>query len=97
MPGDEEIAQRVHVLGRPVIVAVNKTDDKAARSRAVEFYKLGFEPVLEVSAEHGDGVYELLDEILGRLPDGQGAGRAGRRRDRGRDRRAARTSASRRS
>jgi GTP-binding protein len=30
---------------------------------------MGFEPALEVSSEHGDGVYELLDEILARLPD----------------------------
>ena len=28
VPGDQEIARRVHELGRPVIVAVNKTDDK---------------------------------------------------------------------
>ena len=38
MPGDEEIAQRLRALGRPVILAVNKTDDKRARSRALEFY-----------------------------------------------------------
>ena len=33
----------------------------------MEFSQLGFDPVFEVSAEHGHGVAELLDEIAGRL------------------------------
>ena len=60
--------RRLRALGRPVILAVNKTDDKQARSRAIEFFQLGFEPVVEIAAEHGDGVAELLDEIIARLP-----------------------------
>ena len=63
VPGDQEIARRVHGLGRPVILAVNKTDDKKAQARAVEFHALGFETMMEISAEHGDGVAELLDEV----------------------------------
>jgi GTP-binding protein len=70
VPGDERIAREVHALGRPVVLVVNKTDDKRAQSRAVEFHRLGLEPLLEVSAEHGDGVYELLDAVVGRLPAG---------------------------
>ncbi len=73
VPGDQEIAQRVHELGRPVIVAVNKTDDKRARARAMEFYDLGFDTMVEISAEHGDGVAELLDEVIKRLPLDGGA------------------------
>jgi GTP-binding protein len=72
VPGDERIAREIRVLGRPMVVAVNKTDDKGARSRAGEFHRLGLEPQLEVSAEHGDGVYELLDEVLEHLPAGSG-------------------------
>jgi GTP-binding protein len=68
VPGDEEIASRIRALGRPVVVAVNKTDDKRARSRVSEFYHLGFEPLFEVSAEHGDSVAELLDEVITHLP-----------------------------
>ena len=68
VPGDEEIARRLRAAGKPVILAVNKTDDRRARERAAEFYRLGFEPSIEVSAEHGEGVYELLDEIVHRLP-----------------------------
>ena len=55
-------------------MAVNKTDDKRARGRALEFYQLGFDPVVEIAAEHGDGVGDLLDEIDRALP---GASRPG--------------------
>ena len=66
VPGDEEIARRIRVLGVPVLLAVNKTDDHEARRRVGEFHRLGFEPVVEVSSEHGDGVAELLDEVVAR-------------------------------
>jgi GTP-binding protein len=68
VPGDEEIARALHGAGKPVIVAVNKTDDRRARGRALEFYQFGFEPVVEVAAEHGEGVGDLLDAVLDRLP-----------------------------
>ena len=65
--GDEQIAHELHQTGKPVILAVNKSDDKRARSSGVDFYGLGFDEVLEMSAEHGDGVAELLDEIVKEL------------------------------
>jgi GTPase len=67
VPGDERIAQELRQTNRPVIVAINKTDDKRSQASAMEFFQLGFDPVLEVSAEHGHGVAELLDEIVDRL------------------------------
>lgn len=68
VPGDEEIAGALRGVKVPVLVAVNKTDDKRARGRALEFYRLGLDPVVEIAAEHGDGVGDLLDEIVSRLP-----------------------------
>src|SRR5919107_5637082 len=68
LPGDLEIADRLRTADVPVLLAVNKTDDKRARGRAVEFYQLGFEPVVEIAAEHATGVGDLLDEIIARLP-----------------------------
>src|SRR5262245_37008462 len=65
--GDERIAGELRQTGRPVIVAINKTDDKRSRQSATDFYEFGFDPVVEISAEHGDGVAELLDEIVERL------------------------------
>ena len=46
LPGDLEIAEHLRTASVPVLLAVNKTDDKRARGRAVEFYQLGFEPVI---------------------------------------------------
>jgi GTP-binding protein len=68
VPADESIAAALRTSTAPVLLAVNKTDDKRARGRALEFYKLGFEPVVEIAAEHGDGTGDLLDEIVARLP-----------------------------
>ena len=80
--GDETIARELRETGLPVLLAINKTDDKRAQAGAMEFFQLGFEPVLEISAEHGTGVGDLLDEIVKRL-EGRGAlgarGRRGRR------------------
>ncbi len=65
---DEEIAKTLRSIGKPVILAVNKLEDRRARESAVEFYEFGFDPVVEVSAEHGLGVSDLLQEIYNRLP-----------------------------
>src|SRR5260221_5046551 len=62
--GDERIARELRETGKPVLLAVNKTDDKRAQRAAPEFYQLGFDPVFEISAEHGQGVAELMDEIV---------------------------------
>ena len=62
--GDETIAKELRQTGKRVLLAVNKTDDKRARSAVGEFYQLGIDPVFEISAEHGTGVAELLDGIV---------------------------------
>jgi GTP-binding protein len=67
VPGDSEIAAVVRAADKPAILAVNKTDDKRARAGVVEFYELGFDPVVEISAEHGEGVGDLLDAVVERL------------------------------
>ena len=68
VPGDEDIAAAVRAAGVPVLLAVNKTDDRRSESGALELYRLGFDPIIEISAEHGRGVGELLEEIVKRLP-----------------------------
>ena len=66
VPGDREIADVARESGKPALLVINKTDDRRARAGVVEFYELGFEPVFEVSAEHGEGVGDLLDVIVDR-------------------------------
>jgi GTP-binding protein len=67
VPGDEQIARELHQTGLPVVLAINKTDDKRARASLLDFYSLGFDGQFEISAEHGGGVAELLDEIAKHL------------------------------
>ncbi|HXG56856.1 MAG TPA: ribosome biogenesis GTPase Der [Vicinamibacterales bacterium] len=76
VPADEEIAHHLRGTKAPVLLVVNKTDDKRTRGRVLEFYELGFEPVMEIAAEHGDGVGDLLDEVVRRLPTGREAGKS---------------------
>jgi len=61
---DEQIAQTLRALDRPVMLAVNKVDDRRAQSGLLEFHGLGFDSVFEISAEHGTGVAELLDAVV---------------------------------
>jgi GTP-binding protein len=68
VPADQHIAEAVRASGRPALLAINKTDDRRARGGALDLYRLGFDPVLEISSEHGHNVGDLLDEIVKRLP-----------------------------
>src|SRR5712671_4420189 len=65
--GDQAIAEELRRTGLPLVLGVNKADDKRAQARLSEFYQLGIEPIMEISAEHGTGVAELLDEVGQRL------------------------------
>lgn len=67
-PGDDEIAKALREHGAPVILAINKLDDKRSKDGVLDFYRLGFEPVVEIAAEHGQGIGDLLDEVTRLLP-----------------------------
>jgi GTPase len=71
VPADQEIAAHLRATKAPVLLAVNKTDDKRARNQMLEFFAFGYEPVVEIAAEHGEGVGDLLDEVIARLPTGK--------------------------
>src|SRR4029077_951229 len=74
IPGDERIARELRETGIPIMLAINKTDDKRSQKSSMEFFQLGFDPVTEISAEHGTGVAELLDEIVKRVEARQAQG-----------------------
>jgi GTP-binding protein len=69
-PLDEELVSLLRATGKRVIVAANKADVQRLDSEAGEFYKFGFEAVVPLSAEHGDGVADLLDVVTGGLGEG---------------------------
>jgi GTP-binding protein len=63
-PLDEELARLLRSTGKPVIVAANKADATRLEADAGEFYQFGFSEVIPVSAEHGDGIGDLLDQLI---------------------------------
>ena len=73
---DSEALALVRETGCPLIMAVNKIDRPGQESEASEFYALGGDELFFISAAHGRGVEELLDQIVARLPDREGAAAA---------------------
>ena len=67
-PGDEELAEILRSSRRPVLVLANKLDDPRRDAEALEFHRLGFGDPIPVSALHGHGTGDLLDEVVARLP-----------------------------
>jgi GTPase len=67
-PGDEEIADLLRRSNRPVLVIANKLDDPGRTDQIHEFHRLGLGEPFPISALHGHGTGDLLDEILERLP-----------------------------
>jgi len=69
VPADEDVVRRVRRAGAPLVLAINKVDDPRAGAAAAEFERLAVSPALAIAAEHGLGVGDLLDAVVGRLPD----------------------------
>jgi GTP-binding protein len=67
-PADEEVAHILRRSDKPVLVAVNKAESAQAREAAWEFYALGLGEIFPISALHGTGVADLLDEVIRILP-----------------------------
>jgi GTP-binding protein len=65
---DETVWQQLREYSKPSILVVNKADTRAAQEGYYEFYRLGFERQVLVSAEHALGIGELHDAIAEMLP-----------------------------
>ena len=57
---DELIRDMLKRQNKKVIVAINKIDNNIGKDNAYEFYSLGFDNYVNISAEHGMGIDELL-------------------------------------
>ncbi|MCA1592208.1 MAG: ribosome biogenesis GTPase Der [Acidobacteria bacterium] len=68
-PLDEELARLLRTTGKTVLVAANKADAVRLEAHAGEFHRFGYEDVIPLSAEQGDGVAELLDAVVQHLPE----------------------------
>lgn len=65
---DYEVAKLLRRTQKPVLLAVNKADNKKRRDEAVEFYELGLGDPIPISALHGTGTGDLLDAVIQALP-----------------------------
>ncbi|KIX85706.1 hypothetical protein J120_02145 [candidate division TM6 bacterium JCVI TM6SC1] len=65
---DRAIAKLLYKIGKPVILLVNKIDNKKSQEHEYEFANLGFDQQISISAEHGTGTSELLQAIVDSLP-----------------------------
>ena len=63
---DEDVASRLRKSGKPVVVAVNKLENYDV-SKVYEFYNLGLGEPFGISAEHGNGIGDLLDEVISKF------------------------------
>ncbi len=59
---DQDVAMKLRKSGKPVILAVNKLDNYTP-DKLYEFYNLGLGEPFGISAEHGTGIGDLLDEV----------------------------------
>lgn len=67
MPQEQEVARYLRKLNKPVFVLVNKSDKKVVEENMPEFYKLGFNKVIAISAQHGLGIGDVLSEVVEEL------------------------------
>ncbi|MGA8270036.1 MAG: ribosome biogenesis GTPase Der [Candidatus Sulfotelmatobacter sp.] len=65
---DLELVRLLRKTGRPLFLAVNKADSEKQSSIVDEFHRLGIKQMFPISAEHGRGIDDLLDAVLGVLP-----------------------------
>jgi GTP-binding protein len=70
-PLDHEVADRLRRASKPVILVVNKADNVRREQEGAEFYALGFEPTITISAQHGRSTGDLADLIVEALPPGE--------------------------
>lgn len=73
-PADEAWARMVRSSGRPVVLVANKAEGRAGDAGFYEAFKLGFGEPVAVSAEHGEGIGELISDMMAALGHGQSGG-----------------------
>lgn len=68
-PMDEEVAQLLRKVKKPVFLAVNKVDNGAREELAMEFYALGLGEYYTIAGINGSGTGDLLDSVVKALPE----------------------------
>ena len=69
-PADEHFADWLRRQGRPILLVVNKAEGRAGAAAALDGYALGLGEPIAVSAEHSEGIADLMGHIADPLPAG---------------------------
>ena len=69
-PADEHFADWLRRQGRPILLVVNKAEGRAGAAAALDGYALGLGEPIAVSAEHSEGIADLMGHIADHLPAG---------------------------
>jgi GTP-binding protein len=67
-PPDQELVRLLRRAGKPMFLVVNKIDSEKQAAEVSEFHRLGVAHVFPISAEHGRGFTELLDQVAISVP-----------------------------
>ena len=67
-PLDREVVDGLRRANKPTFFAVNKLDSKRREANLYDFFALGLDPLYSISAEHGLGIGELMDNVIATLP-----------------------------
>jgi GTP-binding protein len=70
---DRTIAEVLRRSGRPVLLAVNKSEGLASERATAEFHELALGAPLPISAAHGENLRELVEYALDQCPPGRDA------------------------
>ncbi|TPV35470.1 ribosome biogenesis GTPase Der [Paucihalobacter ruber] len=66
---DEEVANLLRKVDKPVFLVINKVDNNDRLAQAVEFYSLGLGEYYPISSINGSGTGDLLDDVVKALPE----------------------------
>ncbi|HRN77998.1 MAG TPA: ribosome biogenesis GTPase Der [Candidatus Dependentiae bacterium] len=69
LPEDLALSKMLHKMKKEVILVINKTDAHVAQEQLYEFDQLGFKKIFPISAQHGIGIADLLEELVTILPE----------------------------
>ncbi len=67
-PYDRELADFLRRMAKPVFYLVNKVESHRQSDGLSDFYSLGIDSFYKISAEHGNGVGDFLDDLIEMLP-----------------------------
>lgn len=68
-PSDIEVGAMLRRVKKPVLIVVNKVDGERQETELGEFFALGVDSVISISAEHGRGIDDLVEAILAQMPE----------------------------